>query len=205
MFRAWQRLVLSFAETRRRGQGPPQAACAALDAGAVSARLGRMLPGGSEGETVVGVDGELVENQRPVGEGPGPILDNVLVNEEEELAGLELAEERPDAVEPIAGLFVPARLEDDDRHGAAAGAGGDPGGEAAASRAENLHPDPFVLEMPPERAGVEHRFGRLEDSEDDGREEVESREEPEVLDDGAGGVGHDVGVDGAQGRSLSHA
>ena len=39
------------------------------------------------------------------------------------------------------------------------------------------------------------RFGGLEDPEDDGREEVESGEKPEVLDDGVGRVRHDVGVD----------
>jgi hypothetical protein len=48
-------------------------------------------------------------------------------------------------------------------------------------------------------------LGRLEDPEDDGGEEIESGEKPEVLDDGVGGVRHDVRVDGDGGELLPGA
>ena len=48
-------------------------------------------------------------------------------------------------------------------------------------------------------------FGRLEDPEDDGGEELESGEKPEILDDGVRGVLHDVGVDGNGGELLPGA
>jgi hypothetical protein len=55
--------------------------------------------------------------------------------------------------------------------------------------------------MPVQGTSVRLCIGGLKDPQDHGGEEVESREEPEVLDDGIRRVCHDVGVD-RDGREL---
>jgi len=125
--------------------------------------------------------------------------------EEEELPRPELVKERVEAVEPSLGSLALHGREDEERDAAGSGALLEAPGDSAGGGGKNLVADPLRLEPAAEARGVELGVGRLEEAEDDRGEEIESREEAEVLGDSGRGFGHDVRVDRDRRELLARA
>ncbi len=125
--------------------------------------------------------------------------------EEEELARLQLAQQRAEALEAVARLLAGGRLEDDGGHAASGRCRRDPASERRVRRGQALDGDALGAEVPGEETRVCRRVRGLEDPEDDRRKEVERGEEPQVLDDGVGRAGHDVPVDRERRELLPRA
>jgi hypothetical protein len=125
--------------------------------------------------------------------------------EEEELPRAELAKEDAEAVEPAVGVLAFDGRENEDRDAGPAGTGGQAFDDALRAGRHDLVTDTFRLEPSAEARRVSRRVGGLEEAEDDGGEELERREEAEILDDAARRVRHDVRVDGDRRELLPRA